>query len=60
LPEAEQDLSRILVTTEDITAYQNARRQEFKNRSLAEARFIYSPAALWVEDFSVIKKSSII
>lgn len=55
LPEAEQDLSRILVTTEDITAYQNARRQEFKNRSLAEARFIYSPAALWVEDFSEIK-----
>lgn len=55
LPEAAQDLSRILVTTEDITAYQNARRQEFKNRALAEARFLYSPAALWVEDFSVIK-----
>ncbi len=31
LPDAEHDLSRILVTTEDITAYQNARRQEFKN-----------------------------
>ena len=55
LPDAEHDLSRILVTTEDITAYQNARRQEFKNRALAEGRFIYSPAALWVEDFSEIK-----
>ncbi|MHA3058035.1 sensor domain-containing diguanylate cyclase [Acinetobacter sp. ANC 5584] len=56
LPEAAQDLSRILVTTEDITAYQNARRQEFKNRTLAEARFVYSPVALWVEDFSIVKK----
>ena len=55
LPNSEQNLSRILVTTEDISAYKNACRQEYIQRGLAEARFLYSPAALWVEDFSEIK-----
>ena len=56
LPGYEHDLSRLLLTTEDITHYENARRQEEKNRILAESLFIYSPTSLWVEDFSRIKQ----
>lgn len=56
LPGHEHDLSRILLTTEDITAYQNARRLEEKNRQLAQSMFIYSPTSLWVEDFSRVKE----
>lgn len=55
LPGFEHNLERILLTTEDITDYQNACRLEEKNRLLAEARFVYSPTSLWVEDFSRIK-----
>lgn len=44
-----------MITTEDITDYQNAHRNEEKNRQLAESRFIYSPTSLWVEDFSRVK-----
>lgn len=55
LPEALQDLTRVLLTTEDISDYQNACRLEEKNRRLAESRFIYSPTSLWVEDFSRVK-----
>lgn len=55
LPGAEQNLSRILLTTEDITDYKNASRMEEKNRILAESRFNYSPCSLWVEDFSRVK-----
>ena len=55
LPGAEHDLSRILLTTEDITDYKNASRMEEKNRILAESRFNYSPSSLWVEDFSRVK-----
>ncbi|WP_374663750.1 diguanylate cyclase domain-containing protein [Acinetobacter sp.] len=55
LPDYEHDWSRVLISTEDITSYQNARRQEVQNRQMAEARFNYSPTSLWVEDFSVVK-----
>ncbi|WP_173910315.1 sensor domain-containing diguanylate cyclase [Acinetobacter sp. Marseille-Q1618] len=55
LPEAQHDLSQVLLTTEDISDYQNACRLEEKNRRLAESRFIYSPTSLWVEDFSRVK-----
>ena len=55
LPNYEHDLSRLLITTEDITAYVEARQLEEKNRHLAEARFNYSPTSLWIEDFSRIK-----
>lgn len=56
LPGFEHDLSRVLLTTEDITAYQNARRLEEKNRQLAQSMFVYSPTSLWVEDFSQVKQ----
>lgn len=55
LPEHEHDWSKVLISTENITPYQNARRQEEKNRQIAEARFNYSPTSLWVEDFSIVK-----
>lgn len=55
MPGSEESLNQVLITTEDITDYQNARRLEEKNRQLAESRFIYSPASLWVEDFSRVK-----
>lgn len=55
LPGSEKSLSRVLMTTEDISPYLNVSRLEEKNRRLAEARFIYSPTSLWVEDFSRIK-----
>ncbi|OTG81565.1 sensor domain-containing diguanylate cyclase [Acinetobacter sp. ANC 4648] len=55
LPGFEQNLDQVLLTTEDVTDYQNACRLEEKNRLLAEARFVYSPTSLWVEDFSRIK-----
>ena len=55
LPGSEETLSRILLTTEDISAYMNASRLEMENRRLAEARFTYSPTSLWVEDFSRVK-----
>ena len=55
LPGYEHDWSKVLISTENITPYQNARRQEEKNRQIAEARFNYSPTSLWVEDFSLVK-----
>ena len=55
LPKHEQDLSLVLITTEDITSYTEACRKEERSRHLAEARFTYSPTSLWIEDFSRIK-----
>jgi hypothetical protein len=46
LPGSESSFERVLITTEDITPYQNALRQEEKNRRLAESMFIYSPTSL--------------
>ena len=55
LPGHENDLSLILLSSENITSYQEACRSEARSRSIAEARFNYSPTSLWVEDFSRIK-----
>lgn len=38
----------VLLTTDDISQYQNARR-------FAESLFIHSPTALWVKDYSAVK-----
>lgn len=40
----------LMLTTEEISAYQNARR-------FAESIFMHSPTALWVKDYSAIKSS---
>ncbi|MDI7862768.1 sensor domain-containing diguanylate cyclase [Rhizobiaceae bacterium n13] len=56
LPGYEQTLGRLLLTTEDVTAREEARRKEQENRRYAEGIFEHSPVSLWVEDFSRIKE----
>ena len=55
LPGHEETLGKILLTTEDVTAREDARRSEIQSRRHAEGLFEYSPVSLWVEDFSAIK-----
>ncbi len=54
-PGHEDKMDRILVTTEDVTAREEARRSEQEQRRYAEGIFEHSPVSLWVEDFSGIK-----
>ena len=56
LPGHEDTLSRVLVTTEDVTAREDARRGETKNRRYAEGIFVHSPVSLWIEDFSHVRR----
>ena len=56
LPGHEATLGRVLVTTEDVTAREDARRGEEKNRRYAEGIFVHSPVSLWIEDFSHVKR----
>lgn len=56
LPGHEDTLARVLVTTENVTAREEARRGEEKNRRYAEGIFIHSPVSLWIEDFSHVKR----
>jgi hypothetical protein len=55
MPGHEQTLERLLLTTEDVTPREDARRQEEQQRRYAEGIFEHSPVSLWVEDFSRIK-----
>lgn len=55
LPGYEETLGRLLITTEDVTARETARRNEQENRRYAEGIFQHSPVSLWVEDFSQIR-----
>ncbi|TDH38640.1 sensor domain-containing diguanylate cyclase [Pseudohoeflea suaedae] len=55
MPGHEKDLSCVLMTTEDVTDREEARRQEARSRLHAEGLFKHSPISLWVEDFSQIK-----
>lgn len=55
LPGHENTLDRLLLTTEDVTERETARRNEQENRQYAEGIFQHSPVSLWVEDFSRIK-----
>lgn len=56
IPGHEAALDRILLTTEDVTEREEARRREEKNRLYAEGMFEHSPVSLWVEDFSHVKR----
>lgn len=56
IPGYEDTLERILITTEDVTEREEARRLEQSNRRYAEGMFEHSPVSLWVEDFSHIKR----
>ncbi|MBB4066588.1 sensor domain-containing diguanylate cyclase [Gellertiella hungarica] len=55
MPGHEETLERVLLTTEDITERENARRAEEEQRRLAEGIFEHSPVSLWIEDFSRVK-----
>lgn len=55
LPGHEQTLGRLLLTTEDITDREDARRAEAEQRRQAEGVFEHSPVSLWIEDFSRIR-----
>ncbi|QYA03783.1 sensor domain-containing diguanylate cyclase [Rhizobium sp. B21/90] len=55
MPGAEETLSRVLLTTEDVTDRETARRAEIAQRSYAEGIFEHSPVSLWIEDFSQIR-----
>lgn len=54
-PGHEQTLTQVLVTTEDVTDREDARRAELENRRYAEGVFEHSPVSLWIEDFSSIR-----
>lgn len=56
MPGYEESLGQILLTTEDVTAREDARRNENRSRQHAEGLFEHSPVSLWVEDFSQIRE----
>lgn len=56
MPGYEASLGKLLLTTEDVTAREEARRAEQENRRYAEGIFEHSPVSLWIEDFSGIRK----
>ena len=55
LPGYEDTLGKVLLTIEDVTAREEARRNEQDSRQYAEGIFRHSPVSLWVEDFSRIR-----
>jgi len=55
LPGYEEDWSRVLVSTEDVTDLQDARKSAQSAERYAQGLFDHSPVSLWVEDFSNIK-----
>ncbi|MFD1200093.1 diguanylate cyclase domain-containing protein [Brucella gallinifaecis] len=56
LPGHEQSWDRVLLSIEDVTAREEARREQSKHKQHAEGLFEHSPVSLWVEDFSRIKQ----
>jgi len=55
LPGHENSLGRVLLTTEDVSAREDARRAEIEQRRQAEGIFQHSPVSIWIEDFSGIR-----
>lgn len=56
LPGHEGSWDRILLSIEDVTAREDARREQDRHKLYAEGLFEHSPVSLWVEDFSRIKQ----
>ncbi len=56
LPGHEESLGRVLLSAEDVTARETARRQAANAERYATGLFQHSPVSLWVEDFSTIKQ----
>jgi diguanylate cyclase (GGDEF)-like protein len=55
LPGYEDTWERILISIEDVTEREEARRRLVASDSYARGLFEHSPVSLWVEDFSAIK-----
>jgi diguanylate cyclase (GGDEF)-like protein len=56
LPGYEENWERVLVSIEDVTERENARRRMTQSENYAIGLFAHSPVSLWVEDFSGVKK----
>jgi diguanylate cyclase (GGDEF) domain len=56
LPGYEESWERVLLSIDDVTALEDARRQQAREKQYAEWLFQHSPVSLWVEDFSEIKR----
>lgn len=56
LPGHEATLARVLISTEDVTDRETARRAANTAETYARGLFEHSPVSLWVEDFSSIKR----
>lgn len=56
LPGYEHSWERVLLSIEDVTEREDARRQQIESKQYAEGLFEHSPVSLWVEDFSRIKR----
>ncbi|MEF2074127.1 GGDEF domain-containing protein [Consotaella aegiceratis] len=56
LPGHADDWSRVLVSTEDVTSRETARRNLVISEQFARGLFQHSPVSLWVEDFSAVKE----
>ena len=56
LPGHTDDWSRVLVSIEDETEREAARRQLADSERYARGLFQHSPISLWVEDFSAVKR----
>lgn len=55
LPGYENTWERVLLSIEDVTEREEARRRQDQSKQYAEGLFEHSPVSLWVEDFSRIK-----
>jgi len=55
LPGHEDDWSRVLVSTQDVTDLESARQSALGAERYAAGLFEHSPVSLWVQDFSKIK-----
>jgi diguanylate cyclase (GGDEF)-like protein len=56
VPGYEADWQRVLVTIEDVTERETARRSLVRSEKYARGLFHHSPVSLWVEDFSSVKR----
>jgi diguanylate cyclase (GGDEF)-like protein len=56
LPGHEDSWDRALISTEDVTERESARRHLAVSETYARGLFEHSPVSLWVEDFSSIKR----
>ena len=56
LPKGQEDWSRLLISTEDVTEREEAVRRLASSEAFSRGLFEHSPVSLWVEDFSAVKQ----